>query len=339
MYQLKSCVWEITSACTMRCIHCGTRAGEKRQEELNEDEALDAARQLMELGCKRVTLIGGEVTLSPYWARLARWFFDNGMDCEIVTNGYHKTEQDYKDILNARLTSVAVSIDGMDSLHNEIRGREDAFYETERFCHWMKKMEVPLTAVTTITRKCVGQLEEMYQWLGSKGVRVWQWQQVSPMGKARNKDSLGLRQEDVVKVFDCFAVLKKQPGPHIVLADNLGYYAERENQVLRPFQGCAAGLSVIGLDSVGNVRGCESLYDDYFIEGNLREKTLREIWASPAGFAYNRQFRPELLSGKCAHCEMGDVCAGGCRSFGAFHGTLYEHENCIREANLTMNRQ
>ena len=134
MYQLKFCVWEVTRACTMRCLHCGTRAGNRRERELNELEALGIAGQLIDLGCKRVTLIGGEVTLCPYWGRLARFFVENGVICDIVTNGYRKTEQDFKEIQNSHIASAAVSVDGMEKLHNTIRGRGDAFYETDHFC-------------------------------------------------------------------------------------------------------------------------------------------------------------------------------------------------------------
>ena len=41
------------------------------------------------------------------------------------------------------------------------------------------------------------------------------------------------------------------------------------------------------------------MYDDTFIEGNLRQRSLQEIWNDPDAFAYNRKFRPELLTGAC----------------------------------------
>ncbi len=33
-------VWEITFVCNMRCLHCGTGAGNKRPTELTDDETL-----------------------------------------------------------------------------------------------------------------------------------------------------------------------------------------------------------------------------------------------------------------------------------------------------------
>lgn len=70
----------------------------------------------------------------------------------------------------------------------------------------------------------------------------------------------------------------------IGIADNIGYYTESEGYLRENisgkgvFTGCRAGLTSIGIDSVGNVRGCEFIYDEAFIEGNLRERSLSDIW-------------------------------------------------------------
>ena len=81
------------------------------------------------------------------------------------------------------------------------------------------------------------------------------------------------------------------------------------------FRGCSAGISSIGIDSVGNVRGCESMYDDCFIEGNVRERSLADIWNDENAFAYNRKYKPSMLTGRCASCDKKAACAAGCRSY------------------------
>src|SRR5580765_2900813 len=43
-------VWEITLACDLACRHCGSRAGHSRPDELDHEQALDLARQMIELG-------------------------------------------------------------------------------------------------------------------------------------------------------------------------------------------------------------------------------------------------------------------------------------------------
>ena len=72
-------------------------------------------------------------------------------------------------------------------------------------------------------------------------------------------------------------------------ADDIGYYGLpeqglRDNGGELPFWiGCRAGCQVIGIESSGNVKGCLSLPSSMhgekrFVEGNLRERSLSEIW-------------------------------------------------------------
>ena len=64
-------VWEITLKCNLACIHCGSRAGPGRENELSTAEALDLVRQLDEVGIREVSLIGGEAFLRPDWLEIA----------------------------------------------------------------------------------------------------------------------------------------------------------------------------------------------------------------------------------------------------------------------------
>jgi radical SAM protein with 4Fe4S-binding SPASM domain len=65
-----------------------------------------------------------------------------------------------------------------------------------------------------------------------------------------------------------------------------------------------------------------------YVEGNLKEKSLREIWSRPGAFAYNRLFKEEQLSGFCRVCRFRDVCRGGC-SWGAYAQGGGGNENCF----------
>jgi MoaA/NifB/PqqE/SkfB family radical SAM enzyme len=70
-YRQTYAVWEITLKCNLACGHCGSRAGDKREDELTTSEALDLVRQMAELGIEEVTLIGGEAFMRPDWLMIA----------------------------------------------------------------------------------------------------------------------------------------------------------------------------------------------------------------------------------------------------------------------------
>src|SRR5438128_2222802 len=60
-------VWEVTLRCDLACLHCSSRAGRARPDELTTAEALDLVDQMADLGVLEVTLIGGEVYLRDDW--------------------------------------------------------------------------------------------------------------------------------------------------------------------------------------------------------------------------------------------------------------------------------
>ncbi|MBR4769064.1 MAG: SPASM domain-containing protein, partial [Lachnospiraceae bacterium] len=163
---------------------------------------------------------------------------------------------------------------------------------------------------------------------------AWQLQACSPMGNAAN---YGIDYRfSFREVIDFVEAYRKKAPFALGVADNIGYYTETEGSLRGSengfrFTGCRAGLTSVGIDSVGNVRGCESMYDERFNEGNLRERTLKDIWEDPDSFRFNRNFTRDMLTGKCASCDKGSVCAGGCRSYNYFvHGKLYESPACAR---------
>lgn len=87
-FRLRSCVWELTLACCFGCRYCGSAGGRARVDELSTAECLDTADQLAELGCRRVSLIGGEVFLRRDWAQIAGRLTGRGAAVAVITNGY-----------------------------------------------------------------------------------------------------------------------------------------------------------------------------------------------------------------------------------------------------------
>ncbi|MBR6007046.1 MAG: radical SAM protein [Clostridia bacterium] len=332
-FKLRSCVWEITLACCFSCKYCGSRAGKARENELTTAECFSVADQLAALGCRRVSMIGGEVFMRPDWDRIVARLTGYGVRVAIITNGFLFRPEHIEKLKQVNIESVAVSLDGTEEVHDKYR-QEGSFRRALGAIDTLTANGIPASVITTINSENALLLEEMYSVLKDRGIAAWQLQACSPMGNASN-GGIDYR-------FDPNAVIAfverhaDAPFP-LGIADNIGYFTEGEGSLRgnrsgkAVFTGCRAGLTGVGIDSVGNVRGCESMYDERFNEGNLREKSLREIWDDPDNFAYNRKFTPALLTGKCAECAMGKYCAGGCRSYNYFvHGKMYESPFCAR---------
>ena len=333
LYKLRSCVWEITLSCCFSCAYCGSRGGHARENELTTEECLDIAKQLKELGCRRVSLIGGEVFMRDDWDIIVKALTERNIKVCIITNGFTMS----KDIINAlkdcKIESVAVSLDGPQRAHDKYR-QKGSYNRAISAIDALIKDGIAVSAISALRSDNYMLLEELYNTLKNYDIFAWQLQACSPMGFAEDN---GIDTKFDAKYVINF-VKNKLPIAKFSLgiADNIGYYTKEEGTLRGRnnsyFSGCSAGLTSIGIDSVGNVRGCESMYDDYFIEGNLRNKSLKEIWEDENAFSYNRHFSTDLLSGKCKDCKFGMYCAGGCRSYNYFTNDkkLYENVLCAR---------
>lgn len=332
IFKLKSAVWEITLACCFSCKYCGSTGGKARENELSTEECLNVAKELSDLGCKRVSLIGGEVFMRPDWHKIVQTLTSLGIRVCIITNGFLFSDDIIAQIKNCNIESVAVSLDSIESVHDKYR-QAGSFNRAISAINKLAKNDITVSVISTLNTESAEQLEAFWPIISNLPIAAWQLQACNPMGNASH--GCINYQFDFKKVID-FVSDHQDDAPFAMgIADNIGYYTKTEGTLRGNcdsfFIGCKAGLSNIGIDSVGNVKGCEALYDDCFIEGNVRQRSLREIWDDENSFSYNRKFSPNLLTGKCASCDIGQYCAGGCRSYNHFvHGKLYESLFCAK---------
>jgi radical SAM protein with 4Fe4S-binding SPASM domain len=342
-YRPRFCVWELTLACDMRCRHCGSRAGKKRDRELSTRELFDVADQLSELGCERATLSGGEPTLHPDWDEVARRLRRGGVRVNIISNGWSWTPEHTRRAIDAGLENVAFSLDGPLEAHDEVRGKPGSFARVEAAMADCVAQGAPVTVVTHINALNKRSLPGFHAWLSDRGVSSWQLQVGNPGGTMSESRGLVIPPEDLLWLVPQIAEMK-QSGPRrpvIFPADNIGYYGKFE-RILRDrgaticfWIGCRAGCQVIGIESDGNVKGCLSLPSARngvrdFVEGNLRDTTLRALWTREGAFAYNRNDQLQRLEGFCGKCRFRDICRGGC-SWSAFtrSGSRFDNPMCF----------
>ena len=114
-------VWEITYACNMRCMHCGSSCGEAYPDELTTEEALILCDDLAALGLKAITLSGGEPFVRKDWPHIARRLTDNGVKTNVISNGWFIDEMLVETALKSGIVNIGLSIDGLKNTHDTIR--------------------------------------------------------------------------------------------------------------------------------------------------------------------------------------------------------------------------
>ena len=342
----RNCFWEITDACNLRCIHCEADAGIAAPDELDESELLRVAEQLPEIGCERVYLTGGEPLVRWQWPKLARRIADLGMQPIVVTNGIRVGSATLDTMRAAGVRELSISLDGLAEAHDALRLPVHT-PAPSRFDAVMRAIRLSVSAglrtavVTTIHRRNLEDLPEMYQLLSGLGVSAWQVQLCIPQGRMRGQAlAYLLEPSQLPQVEDVLVRLIQDGRMRIAVGDNIGYYGQHE-PVLRGsvrgtqsfWLGCFAGCKTVAICSNGDVKGCPS-HPKSLVVGNLRRETLAEIWGDASRFAYNTQWDEQLLSSACASCAYRRLCRGGCRTMALCStGRIYDDPYCVRRSS------
>ena len=148
-YHLTKCVWEITLACCFSCKYCGSRAGHARENELTTGECLKIADELTELGCRRVSMIGGEVFMRRDWKDIVTHLTGRGIAVNIITNGFLFSDRILREIRNAGVESVSVSIDGHREIHDKFR-QPGSFDRAIRAVSVLTGAGIPTSIISTL---------------------------------------------------------------------------------------------------------------------------------------------------------------------------------------------
>jgi Y-X(10)_GDL-associated radical SAM protein len=314
-------VWEITLACNLKCRHCGSRAGKRRVSELSTAEAFSVIDQLAALGTREITLIGGEAFLRQDWVKLVERITSHGMRCGMQTGAWALTPARLEAGQRAGLFGIGISLDGMEALHDRVRGVKGSWAAGLRVMELAKAMGLGVSCNTQIGAETLPDLEPLCHRISAAGATHWQLQITVAMGNAVDNDHLLLQPYRVLELMPLLNRLYldgQQRGLLLTFGNNLGYYGPYEHNwrglgdETQHWTGCAAGQNVIGLEADGTIKGCPSLATDTYGGGNVRDTAVAELWNTSEALHFGRLRDISALWGHCRTCYYADVCRGGC---------------------------
>lgn len=312
-------VWELTLGCNLKCLHCGSRAGHRRAGELNTQECLDVVRQLAELGTREISLIGGEAFIRKDWLTIIRAIRDHGIDCMMQTGGYKLSASMIEAAVQAGLQGIGVSVDGLEALHDRIRGVRGSYGEALRVLRECRRRGLIASVNTHVGVETVPQLAELLDVILDAGVGYWHVALTVPMGNAVDHDEILLQPYQLADLMPLLAELHLKGRERDLLllpSNNLGYFGPYDALWRGPdrgnYPGCPAGQNIIGLEADGTVKGCPSLATERYGAGSVRDAPIAQLWAEHPALQFNRDRDIEHLWGFCRDCYYADVCRGGC---------------------------
>jgi len=313
-------VWEITLACDLACRHCGSRGGKARPDELSTEEALDLVPQIVDLGVKEITLIGGETYLREDWLEIIQRLTRHDLICSMTTGGRGLTVERARAAAAAGLEGVSVSVDGIGTIHDRLRAASGSFDAAMTALANARAAGLRISANTQINQWNVHELSELLDLLLAHGVTAWQPQLTAAMGRAADEDDLLLQPWQMLDLIPELARLKERcvrAGALFWPGNSIGYYGPYEDALRGHLPGghrgrCGAGITALGIEANGDIKGCPSLPTSEYVGGNVRDAPLRDIWQRAHALRFTRDQRPDDLSGFCKTFYYASECRAGC---------------------------
>lgn len=344
-------IWELTSACNLRCLHCEASAGRRRPDEVTTGEALALCDSLAEAGCEQCNVSGGEPLLRSDWQEICQRLVSRGIRVTLVTNGMLLDGEAIQNARDVGVRAFALSLDGLRDTHDRIRPAPDGASSHAgvfRAVRLLREASFPIAVITQVNRWNLAELRHLHSLLGSSEVSHWQVQLGLPLGRMREAvGDLPLRPEDLpVLAGTLVDLIRSNQPPTIAVTDTIGYFTASEPVLRRSksgaasfWSGCYAGALTVGIDANGDIKGCSCLPKE-FVAGNVRNEPFRTIWDDPGRFAYNLHRDETALSGACARCEYRRVCRAGCTALAyASTGSTGENAFCLHRLACSGRRE
>jgi pyrroloquinoline quinone biosynthesis protein E len=302
---------ELTHRCPLGCPYCSNPVAlERRDDEL---DAADWARVFLEaaaLGVLQVHLSGGEPGARRDLVDIAASAREAGLYTNLITSGVGITTRTMRDLWEAGLDHVQVSIQDSDAVSaDHIAGYRGAFQRKCALAAEAVRLGLPLTVNLVVHRaniERIGAMVELARKLKASRIEI---AHVQYYGWAlKNRAALMPTRAQVERAVAQVEELRRANEGRIVIdAVTPDYHA-------RFPKACVGGWGRRSLNVTpsGRVLPChaaEAIPDLEF--WNVRDHGLADIWTSSPAFNAFRgtAFLPE----PCASCERRELDFGGCR--------------------------
>lgn len=309
--------WESTLRCNLGCLHCGSDCVRNDSTGDAELDGESVKRELRSIANsyppENITfaIIGGEPLVREDIIGVGAYAAEIGFNWGITTNGMMLTQAMIKRLKDAKLTTISVSLDGVEADHDALRNCKGAHKVvtdairrllSDRF---FRKFDV----ICCVSRINIDRLDEFMDDVIRLGIPAVRFTPVFSRGRASKNSGLILEKHDYLRMLNFIKKQRETRNNVKVYLSEEGYWGPEWECVVRDeFHYCASGILIGSILHDGKVTGCPSV-SRRFIEGNIRESSFVDIWKGR--FNRYRQDREKTFSDKCSGCEHWDLCEGG----------------------------
>jgi pyrroloquinoline quinone biosynthesis protein E len=302
---------ELTHRCPLGCPYCSNPlALDPRNDELDAATWARVFTEAAALGVLHVHLSGGEPGARRDLVDIAAHAREAGLYTNLITSGVGITTRTMRDLWEAGLDHVQVSIQDADAVSaDRIAGYRGAFQRKHALAAEAVRLGLALTINLVVHRANIARISEMVDLaLALKAGRI-EIAHVQYYGWAlQNRGALMPTAEQVSQaVTEVEELRRKHHGRIVIDAVVPDYHAHFPKPCVGGW-----GRRSLNVTPSGRVLPChaaESLPGLTF--WNVRDHSLGDIWANSP--AFNAFRGTDFLPAPCASCERRELDFGGCR--------------------------
>jgi pyrroloquinoline quinone biosynthesis protein E len=302
---------ELTHRCPLGCPYCSNPLKlDRRDDELDAGTWSRVFTEAAALGVLHVHLSGGEPGARRDLVDIAANAREAGLYTNLITSGVGITTRTLRDLWEAGLDHVQVSIQDADAVSaDHIAGYRGAFQRKHALAAEAVRLGLPVTVNLVVHRANIGRISDMVDLaLNLKASRI-EIAHVQYYGWAlKNRAQLMPTNEQVKRAAAEVEELRaKHHGKIVIDAVVPDYHA----RLPKPCVG-GWGKRSLNITPSGRVLPCHAAEVIPGLEfWNVRDHSLADIWMSSP--AFNAFRGTDFLPEPCATCERREIDYGGCR--------------------------
>lgn len=296
---------EFNRGCDFNCIYCYVPKRSSYENELTREEICDVIVQAMDLGARKIIVLGGEPMLYPHIMEMLQFIKKQGLEIELFTNGANITPSTAQALFEYGVVVVLKMNTFDEKLQDMLSGRKGAYKQIQEAFKNLKQAGYPsghpMGMSTIICRQNVNEIVKMWEWLRDQNISPY-FEMITPQEKAKENPSLDVDIRQVKELFYQIAKIDRKkygyqwdPQPPLV-----------GGKCLRHQFSCA-------VTSQGDVLPCIGVTIPV---GNIRGAKLKNIIRDSEVMHDLRNYN-HTIKGPCGECMKQNECYG-CR------GTAYQ---------------
>ena len=306
--RLRWLFFEITDRCNLECRHCGSSC----TAEGRYLSAGDIAGTLKTIGADKpaICLTGGEPMLHPDFFTITGCIRDMGFAWGMTTNATLIDDAAARKLRQTGMSTVSVSLDGMEETHDRLRQRAGAWRNAVRGIRALQDAGFSPQVTTVLHRDNYGELDSLYGLLCKMGITSWRPINVEPIGRACEAGDMMLSSQQIADLLSYIREKRFDPDCGMEVTFGCSHYlgTEYERMVRDHYFLCGAGILTASVRSNGDICACLDIENrPELVQGNIRTDNFMDVWTERF-----REFRRDRTgdSSICREFPERRVCGG-----------------------------